>query len=400
MNAFTHAAQTRKYISARSTPFEADSDGSKLPDAYGGNTTTRRIEFSFDLKTNASGSASLTMLPNCSFLSAFTGSSTSTDGSLSNATYNGASSVHLANVNSVDLDAVVRQHRIIGWGAKVSWTQNSQSVQGTYQIATFAPTAVSPDVVDGLTTGNTDVRLDNVYESYGIPYTGTSNTALVNHSALSAMSWYSGTRTIVKGKDIYLSSQPLDSRYANFRQSAERQVGASAEDTNVATTTTTGKDFSYTSTEGWEGFVLVLDGAATAVTSVARVTLVYHIEGIPKASSSSIRDASIQPSYVSLRDLQMANEVLSERPRFYVKEDQDPEYGAPVDHTVVTMKAKKRRGSKAKKALGGDKTTTGLQKAEHMLIGDTGDMLRKFFKSKNGKMSVDASQALLGLLLA
>lgn len=399
--ALTNPDHTRKYISARSTPFSPMSDGAKLLDSFGGNTTTRRIEFSFDLKTSATGSASLVMLPNCSFLSAFAGSSSASDGALSNATLNGVSSTYATNISATELDNVVRQHRIVGWGAKITWTQNSQSVMGTYQVATFAPSVMSADVIDGLSVGNTDVRLDNIYESYGIPYSGTANNAVISHSALSAMSWYSGTKSIVKGKDVYLASQPLDSRYSSFRQSNERQLGSSSEDTGAALSTTAAKDQSYTSTEGWEGFVLVLDGAASAVTTVARVTLVYHIEGIPKASLSAIRDASIQPSVISLRDLNYANDVLATKPRMYYEADADKEDNdVMITNNRFMTGAFKPKKQKKKKNPNKGIVSTGLDKFEHTLFGTTGDMLRKALTGKDGKMIKGAAEIVAGLLFA
>jgi len=276
-----------RFLYARVDPFSNDADGARLVDEYCFPTATRRIEKRFTLRTDSTGEAGLVLLPNLSDVSAFTkGNAASMGGSLDGATtlyYDQA-------VTMATLDSVLATHRIVGWGAKVTWIQNVTQIKGNYTLAGI-PCAAHGDFSQALAGVATTVdKAEDVFKTLGVPYTGTTTTARVDVSSLAALPYATTALPLAKGEDVYMVSKPTSAHATFFRQSNVRRPGADAWDSSTAAAQA--QDMSVYSKHGWEAFVLGVRGAVPS-DAVAEVTMVFHLEGTPVTNNGNVRDASL-----------------------------------------------------------------------------------------------------------
>jgi len=275
------------YRAALSDPFSAGSQGARVPDMYSVPTTTRHITRSFTVSTNASGEADLVVLP-----SAFH-HAISTRGSLVGGvnwvTADGASqAASLQTTPPASLSSQLVNYRIVGYGVKVFGVSSMTTTQGKVLMATVPVSSWVNDknaAVGGIasTSNNSLASRGNTLSAYGVPVA----SSVVDISSLPNLSNSMETSMVrITENPVTVIPKVSSPEAFNFRQSADSSIGFAINNQTSASYVQSG-DASYLRVGGHEAVVIAASGCV-ASTNVLQVEVIYHIEGMPMQSNTSV----------------------------------------------------------------------------------------------------------------
>lgn len=269
-----------KYRLCLLDPFDERGWGARVPDMVSVPTKTIVLRANATVTTDANGVFSGMILPSAYIHSVFSQGT----GAPSTWPYpSGGSSVSkLVYTEPTYLGGQLANYRIVNYGVRVTDIASMTNVSGYFgcvnlQVNSMVPTTY---LVGGYNSATAADTLDKVYTAYGIPYSGTGDSAVINGDRLIQYPGYQGWSGMqIAEKSLLINSKIGESCAFNFRQAQDRVHGNDV-GPGLATGSIYTGDSSYAEVNGFT--TTVFHGAGfPANTSVLRLEFVYHLEGIP-----------------------------------------------------------------------------------------------------------------------
>lgn len=289
-------------------PFDESADGARVPDLFSAPTETRTFVQSFNLTADVNGNIDYMgfanpRYPGLSYRGNIIGGGSYVYAANSAVSQNNALPTGAGN----DLAGELINYRVVGWGLKLSAIGSMTTTTGVVTMAAVPYAGYVPHAIviggQSHTSGNSGTMID-FYGWSGIPTTGD----FIDISRLPNMDYSEErTATSLATSPLVFVSRPVDPRAYNFRMSGDMRLGY---DTQGQTSTTyiTAGNASQADASGW--LVPVIGGSGFPANTVAlRAEIVYHLEGTPAYSISSMHSGGADPSPV---DFQKYVSVLSE----------------------------------------------------------------------------------------
>jgi len=324
------------YRVALTQPFSAGAIGARVPDMYSFPTTTYRVTKTVQLYTNANGTCSAILMP-----SAFCHAWSPTGSFASGSTNTAANKFSVTSPQ--ELDSKLAQHRIVGWGGKISIVTSALNIAGRLSMAEV-PTACSlPDWKFGITTGagytgigENDVNEQDTNAAFlaalGYPYKNdttygmsggvSTDKHVLDESAFTAIPTHKNMgMPELQASNVELKSKLTSPSAFEFRQSTNRGLGYDVTDSAhliiaVGHTSVKAGDASYRNLRGWSSIAMIIDGMP-ASQKIGEIELVFHLEGeIPVSTSTSLIAPSSRNVMVNINNFHRAIEQASNEPWF------------------------------------------------------------------------------------
>lgn len=311
------------YRLALLNPFSDKALGCRVPDEFYSPTATLALREVVSLANDASGTFDCILLPSVIV------PAVSTRGSINNGstlTYmSGAVKSNATIYNQPGaLYGKVTNHRIVSWGARIRNTSPVTAAQGALTVA-LVPThqrcrvpnniPVGGNTASG--TGATYANPEQWLQSMGLPYTGAGASAVLDTGALLDFPFharYQGTQLAENTFEVH--PKLVDGTGRSFRNSNDNAYGLDIIPESSAVYIQPG-DASYILCDGWTQIAIgYTGGSASPGANTFEVELIYHIEGSPNVSSSTV---FVTDSPVSVHDpmlTMLAQAALSSAPAF------------------------------------------------------------------------------------
>lgn len=278
-----------QYRSALLNPFSPVANGARVPDMYCVPTATRHITKVITVTTNSIGEFDAIVMPSAYW------QAISTRGSLV-----GGQDWKLLNATTVpngviktfppDLATQLTNYRIVGYGVKVMGVESLLNAGGRICSATTPISSWCNEYSNTLGGVSTDVtsgslaNMANTLNAYGLP---SSVSGLLDISALPAMPNSVEVPAVrLSENPLYITPKISSAEAFDFRQSKDQATGFSLVN-HTPGTVIVGGDSSYLRLGGFEA-VAITGSGLTPLTAVMDIEVIYHLEGNPFLSSSSI----------------------------------------------------------------------------------------------------------------
>jgi len=312
-----------RYRLALTNPFSEAALGCRVPDQFYAPTATLTLREVATLSNDTSGNADCIFLPSV-INPVFSTRASITNGSTMN-TPNGVSYVNgcIAN-DSASLYSKVTNHRIVSWGLRIRNTTAITSSQGALTIS-LVPIHERMRVPNGLPiggqnasgTGQTGFSIGNWLDAAGVPKTGTGSSAKVDIASLLDFPHHARYQGPQLSEETFEIHPKLVSPSGLFlRNSQDSPWGSDMQATTSVAYVAPG-DASYLMCDGWTAIAIGFTGGSSTVGSQTfEVEAVYHIEGSPNVTSSTIFIADTPISEHNPLGALIAQAALNSMPSF------------------------------------------------------------------------------------
>jgi hypothetical protein len=279
------------YREALRNPFANGIGGVRVPDLYAVPTIARTITRTFQLHSSAAGTLDAFMLPHPS-IPIYSTRGNIAGGATWTLAKNTTKTVASGCATNIDapLEKEFASYRVVSWGAKITSMASFNDAKGYVHLGTVPYSGIIP--LNAGIGGQTDTAVSTAtFENYltdsGIPATGE----LIDIGQLPNMTKATTASTAALQNSTVVAVSKISSPQAfNFRRSKDSFFGYDIHDQTSATYVASG-DASYMDASGWEALVLGATGLPVSA-PMFTVTIVFHLEGVPRLSTSSINSDS------------------------------------------------------------------------------------------------------------
>lgn len=241
----------------------------------------------FTVQTSSSGNFSIMIMPN-PICAAVVPLGASSDLSTWNYPSGGSAVNSFFGAPSASLSGKINNWRVVGYGVRVKDIASLSNVSGLIQVAMLPVQSVLPAAlpVGGHNNTNSADTLDVVYTAYGLPYTGTGDSAVIDSASLAQFPDYAAFDGYQVAKNpLDIIPKICDPSAFAFKQSSDRVFGD-----NVGIGLATGSiytgDASYGNVGGFQTCVICGSGFPNS-TNCVNIEIIAHLEGNPNVSSSA-----------------------------------------------------------------------------------------------------------------
>jgi hypothetical protein len=279
------------YEYALTQPFSEYAMGAKVPDMYSAHTITSIVKKTLTMTTTAGGIADMIIMPN---IAAICLSAAGTTSGASTVTYGDNTTQATSLISGPTISQLMDTYRIVGMGVRIAGVAAATATSGKVVIACVPQSSylkVKNFTLSGVTSAtNASATETATYNSWGVPISaGVFDTpTLVQFPGAEVRSL----------NDISLNPLEIVPNLADpeafvFRHSADDIAGYNSVDVTAGGALVGGNP-SYLCLNGFEAVVLGISGGP-ASTAVLDVEIVYHLEGTPNVTASTI-SANMSPS--------------------------------------------------------------------------------------------------------
>ncbi len=323
-NVLSVSEGNNQYKLALLNPFSEKALGCRVPDEYFSPTATLALREVVTLANTTSGTF------DCIFLPSAIVPAVSTRGCITNgATLSWASGATNTSYGAIINDSTalygkVTNHRIVSWGLRIRNTSPVTAAQGALTVALVpmkqrsrVPHNLSVGFNTSSGTGAANLTPEQWLKSVGLPYTGTGASAVVDVASLLDFPYharYQGAQLAEQTFEIH--PKICDATGRSFRNSTDNYYGFDINPESSVAYIQPG-DASYILCDGWTAVAVGYSGGSSVQgTNTFEVEMIYHLEGSPNVSSSTV---FIADSPVSVHDpmvTMLAQAALSSAPAF------------------------------------------------------------------------------------
>lgn len=312
-----------RYRLALTNPFSETALGCRVPDQFYAPTATLTLREVASLSNDANGNA------DCIFLPSVINPVFSTRSSISNGatmiTPNGTSYVNgcIAN-DSSSLYSKVTNHRIVSWGIRIRNTTAVTSAQGALTVALVpihermrVPNRGTIGGQQAVGTGASGFDLGLWLDAAGIPKTGTGVTARVDIASLLDFPHHARYQGPQLSEETFEIHPKIVSPSGLFLRNSQDSTWGSDMQATTSVSYVQPGDASYLMCDGWTAIAVGFSGGSSTVgAQTFEVEAVYHIEGSPNVTSSTIFIADTPISEHNPLGALVAQAALNSMPSF------------------------------------------------------------------------------------
>lgn len=281
------------YRTALLNPFSTAALGVRVPDQFSAPTATLSLREFVSFGNNTSGTADAIFMPNVYNPAFSSRSSINSGGNVF--TPDGASYTGVINAPN-SLWSKITNYRIASWGLRIRNTTPVTACQGILTVALVSPHARMRVPSNGNIGGQgasgggaVNFSVTNWLLSMGIPTVGSGTSGRVDVTSLLDFPCHARYQALqLAEKTVEVHPKLTDPNGLVFRDSDDGYWGSDMQTTTSVSYVNPG-DASYLMLDGWTSVVVGFSGGSSvANTQTFDVELVYHLEGSPNVSSSTV----------------------------------------------------------------------------------------------------------------
>lgn len=312
-----------KYKLALTNPFSEAALGVRVPDQYFAPTATLALREVVTLTNNVSGQMDAVLLPSV-VLPAFSFRGSISGGSALTLPSTTSFSNGMVYNDPAQLYGKITNHRIVSWGARIRNTSQLTNSSGILTVALFPikdkariphNLSVGGQIAFGTAANNETAA--TYLDMLGLPKTGTGDAARLDLTALLDFPFHARYQGVQLSEQTFeVHPKIVTPQAMGFRNSADNAWGTDINDQTSAVYIQSG-DSTYLSCDGWTGIAVgFTGGSGSAGTNSLDIELVYHIEGSPNVTASSVFVVDAPVSIHAPMAAMVAQAALNSAPPF------------------------------------------------------------------------------------
>lgn len=312
-----------RYRLALTNPFSEAALGCRVPDQFYAPTATLTLREVATLANDTSGNADCIFLPSV-INPVFSTRNSITNGSTMT-TPNGVAYTNGCIANDpASLYSKVTNHRVVSWGVRIRNTTAVTAAQGALTVALVpihermrVPNRgpIGGQQASGAGAGSFDIG--QWLDAAGVPKVGVASVAKVDIASLLDFPHHARYQGPQLSEETFEIHPKLVSPSGLFLRNSQDNVWGSDMQATTSVTYVAPGDASYLMCDGWTAIAVGFSGgSSTAGSQTFEIEAVYHIEGSPNVTSSTIFIADTPISEHNPVGALMAQAALNSMPSF------------------------------------------------------------------------------------